>query len=197
MNLDQLKKNVGFRVQLEPMPIRLDNIGQELPPQNDDWLVQEVAATEIRISNIYTGHAVTLGNDHVHHFTSNPDRSRDGGLQYGFLSLHVQIYLQLNNLFMRPCSRPGERVPPPTVYIAEKWVDFRYPSDSGMQAKLESSGFRVAWCFDSKLVRKVELEGWEVVLEKDSHGTPTTFHLRDRPDNQVLIRKRLASEAEN
>lgn len=191
MNWDQLKKNLGYRVQLEPVAIRLDDIGRELPPRDDDWLIQEVTATGVRISNITTGHATTLGKDHVHHFTSNPDRSVDGGLQHGFLSLHVQIYLQGINLSVRPCSRPGERLPPAPVPIVDKWVDFKYPSDSGIQANLESLGYRVAWCFDSRLARKVELEGWEIVVEKDSRGMPTSFHLRDNPGNQVLIKTRL------
>jgi hypothetical protein len=191
VNWDQLKKNVGYRVQLEPIAIRLDEIGRELPLQNDDWLLQEVTATGVRISNLNSGYATTLGKDHVHHFTSNPDRSIEGGLQYGFLTLQVQIFLQGINLVVRPCTRPGERVPPPPVSIAQKWVDFRYPTDSGIQAHLESLGYRVAWCFESRLARKVELESWEVVVEKDRHGMPTSFHLKDNPDNQILIKTRL------
>ena len=34
----------------------------------------------------------------------------------------------------------------------------------------------------------LELDGWEVVVEKDRHGVSTTFHLRDRPENQVLVK---------
>jgi len=191
MNWDLIKKNVGYRVQLEPVAIRLDEIGRELPLQNDDWLIQEVTATGVRISNPNSGYATTLGKDHVHHFTSNPDRSIDGGLQYGFLTLHIQIFLQGNDLFVRPCTRPGEPVQPQPVNIAQKWVDFRYPTDSGIQANLESLGYRVAWCFESRLARKVEFEGWEVVVEMDRHGMPTSFHLKDNPENQVLIKTRL------
>jgi len=190
MNWDQLKKNISYRVQLEPVAISLDDIGRELPLQNDDWLIQEVTDTGVRISNIRTGHVITLGKDHVHHFTSNPDRSIAYGLQYGFLTLLIQIYLQGNSFEIRPCSRPGERLPPPPIIIEKKWVDLMYPSDSGIQAKLESLGYRVAWCFDSGLARKVELEGWEVVVEKDLLGMPTSFYLRDKPENQILIKTR-------
>jgi len=188
MNLDQLKKNTGFHVQLEPVAIRLDDSGRELPPMNDDWLIEEVADTGIRISNIRTGHSTILGKDHIHHFTSNPGRSISGGIQRGFLTLLVQVYLQGNSLSIRPCARPGEPVPPHPIETAEKRVDLRYPSDSGLQAQLEARGYRVAWCFESRLARKVEIEGWEIVVEDDHRGVPTTFHIRDRPENQVLIK---------
>jgi hypothetical protein len=31
-----------------------------------------------------------------------------------------------------------------------KVVDFRYPTDSGLQQRLEAERYDVAWCFDSK-----------------------------------------------
>ena len=74
--------------------------------------------------------------------------------------------------------------------VVEKWVDFKYPSDSGLQAKLEATGYRVAWCLDNKLARKIELDGWEVVIEPDQNGVPTKFRLKDRPADQTLIKKR-------
>jgi len=189
MNWEQLKKCAGFRVQLEPVACRLDEFGRELPPENDDWIGQEVSSAGVRISNVLTGHATTLGPDHIHHFTSNPDRST-GGLQYGFLVLHVQVFLRGNELWVRPNSRPGEPVRPPAVQVTEKWVDFRYPSDSGLQPKLEAAGYRVAWCLETYLSRRIDLEGWEVVIEPDDHGRLTKFRLRDRPADQTLIKKR-------
>ena len=190
MNLDQLKRSLGFHVRLEPVAIRLDDADHELPPINDDWLIQDVTDVGVRIGNIRTSHTTTLGKDHIHHFTSNPGESINGGIQRGFLTLTVQIYLQGNSLSIRPCTRPGEPVPPHPVETAEKVVDFKYPIDSGVQARLESLGYRIAWCFESRLARKTELEGWEVVIEKDHRGIPTTFHLKDNPESQVLIKTR-------
>ncbi len=189
MNWEQLKKCVGFRVQLEPVACRLDECSRELPAENDDWIVQDVSSAGVRISNVRTGHATTLGPDHIHHFTSNPDRSV-GGLQYGFFILHVQVFLQGNQLWVRPNPRPGEAVKPPAVDVEEKWVDFRYPTDSGLQRRLEAAGYRVAWCLDSRLSRRTDLEGWEVVVEPDDRGSLTKFRLKDRPDDQTLIKKR-------
>ena len=109
MQFDQIKKNVGYRVQLVPQACRLDEKGNELPAIDDDWIIQEVFKGGVRISNVRTQHHTILGLDHIHHFTSNPDRSQ-GGIKYGFLTLNVQIFLQGNNLSVRPSGRPGEAV---------------------------------------------------------------------------------------
>lgn len=190
MNLDQLKKNVGYRVQLDPPAIHLDDMGRELPLKNEDWIVESVTDAELRISEATVmGLATKLGKDSVHHFTSDASRSIAGGIQYGFLTLTLQLYIQNGTITYRPC-RPGERVPPPPITHAQKWVDFKYPKDSGLQDRLEMAGYRVAWSRDSRLARLVELEGWEIVVEKDGQGMPTSFHLRDNPENQVFIKSR-------
>lgn len=190
MNREQLRKSVGFRIQLEPIACVLDKYGQELPTENHEWIVHQVTSAGVSISNVQTRHATTLGLDHIHHFTSNPDKSVQGGLQYGFFILNVQLFLQGNSLWLRPNSRPGERVKPPPVEILEKWVDFRYPSDSGLQSMLNAAGYRVAWCLDTRLARKIDLEGWEIVVEPDDRGMLTKFRLQDRPADQTLIKKR-------
>jgi hypothetical protein len=191
MQWEQMKKNVGCRVQLLPVACRLDEAGQELPSIDDDWIVEEVAETGVRISNTRTSHTTTLGADHIHHFTSNPDRSQ-GGIRHGFLTLHVQLFLQGSDLKVRPNSRPGEPVKPQVIRIAEKWTDINYPFASGLQGKLERQGYRVGWCRDTDLPRKLDIEGWEVVVEPDANGIPTSFHLNDLPANQTLVKKRVA-----
>lgn len=189
MNWEQMKKNVGCRVQLVPIACRLDENGRELPSADDDWIIGEVSIAGVRISNIRTGHVSTLGKDHVHHFTSNPDRSQTG-IPHGFLTLNVQVFLQGNKLWVRPNARPGEPINPPLGEVLEKWVDFNYPFDSGIQRRLEAAGYRVAWCLDTKLSRKVDLEGWEIVVEPDAQGVRTKFRLKDRPASQTLIKSR-------
>jgi len=82
------------------------------------------------------------------------------------------------------------RRPPVDGQPIEKWVDLKYPSDSGLQAKLGAAGYRVAWCLDTNLARKLDLEGWEVVVEPSDQGMPTKFRLKDRPADQTLIKKR-------
>ncbi len=188
VNLEYFKKNVGWRVQLVPTEIRLDEYDRELPVMNDDWLLESVTEEGVRISNVRTGHGIVLGTDHIHHFTSNPNRSL-GVVKYGFLTLHVQVFLRATECWVQPNLRPGERVRVEPVPINEMWVDFRFVVDSGLQRKLDSEGYRMAWSLDTLLPRRLQFEGWEVVIEPDSHGTPTKFRMRDRPADQTLIKK--------
>jgi hypothetical protein len=191
MQWEQMKKNVGCRVQLVPAACRLDEAGNELPSIDDDWIIQDVSSAGVRISNLRTQHTTTLGADHIHHFTSNPDRTQ-GGVRYGFLTLNIQVFLQGNNLRIRPNHRPGEPVRLEVQRVVEKWVDIAYPSMKGLQGKLEKEGYRVGWCRDADLARKIDLEGWEVVVEPDANSVPTSFHMQDLPTNQTLVKKRVA-----
>jgi len=71
----------------------------------------------------------------------------------------------------------------------DKWVDFQYPSDSGLQERLANAGYKVAWCLDTRLSRKIDIEGWEIVTELNERGIPTRFRLKDKPADQTLIKK--------
>src|SRR5580692_1992932 len=99
MNLEQLKKNKGWRVQLLPIASRLDD-GNELPKVDDDWIIEEVSNSEVSIFNPRTQHRLALGADHVHHFTTNPERSR-GGIHFGFLTLNVQVFIERTGCSVR------------------------------------------------------------------------------------------------
>lgn len=193
MNLKKLKGNIGWRVQLTPPAIHLDEFGRELPGRNEDWIIHNVTDTEVRIDeNAILGRTYRLGLDHViDSFATNPDRSIPGGLQYGHLKLAVQLYIpRTGDMWFQHCVRPGERVPPPPVNIVELFVDSEYPTKSGIQKKLEESGYRLSWANTSRLA-SAELDGWEVVIEKNDQGIPRRFYLRDSRDNQVLVKKRV------
>jgi len=112
MNWEQMKKNVGCRVQLVPAASRLDENGRELPAFDDDWIIEEVSSSEVCISNPRTGDEGKLGKDHIHNFSTNPNRV-EPGIRYGFLMLTVQVFLQGRKLWLRPNARPGEPVKPP------------------------------------------------------------------------------------
>lgn len=190
MKRDQIVKNVGARVQLEPPARFLDANGIELlPMRNDDWIIHAADEDGLRIQNIYSDHVATLGYDHIHHYTSNPGRMR-GDLRYGFLSLHIQIFIQGVNLTIRPNARPGEPVDPPKVEIGQKWADFRYAADSGLQRQLEGEGYEIGWCDERKLARRLDLEGYELVLVRERSGTLVSLHCESRPSNLTLVKKR-------
>lgn len=112
MNWAQFKKNIGLRVQLEPTACILNELGGEVPEENDDWIVQNISADEVvSLRNTRTNHVAELGKDHIYDFRSNPGRSKDG-YKYGFVVLKVQVFLQGTKLWIRPNSRPGEHVSP-------------------------------------------------------------------------------------
>jgi hypothetical protein len=196
MNWEQMKRNVGCHVQLEPTACRIDDNGRKLPAIDDDWIVEDVSPVGVRISNARTNHSIILGSDHIHHFTSDPERSRLG-IPHGFLTLNVQIFLQGIKGWVRPNARPGEPVKPHVDEPVDKWVDLRYPHDSGLQQRLEAVGYRVAWCSDTKLSRKLDLEGWEVVTEPDAQGARTRFRVKGLPGDQTLIRTRATNEKQD
>ena len=191
MNLDQLRGNVGWRMRVAPQAIHLDEFGRELPGKNEDWIVRSVSQTGIDVEDGgFASRIVRLGSDHIHSFATDPQRDGTGGVHYGMLKLHVQMYISpVQPVWYEPCVRPGERVPQPAVHIVELFVNFKYPEDSGIQKKLEDARYRVAWIRDSDLAG-LELKGWEVVVE-DRKGKPTSFHLRNPSENQVYVKKRV------
>ena len=107
MNWAQFKKNIGMRVQLEPIACSLDAQGNELPDENDDWIVENISKEGlVSLRNVRTDNVATLGKDHIYDFRSNPAR----GLTYGFLVLKMQVFLQGNKSWLRPNAKPGERI---------------------------------------------------------------------------------------
>lgn len=110
MNKNELKKNVGYHVKLRPMAKRFagGRSGPQLPPVDDDWLIQTVDKTGIRISNSATGHGTVLGFDHIREFTTDPVR----GQGYGLLILKTQLHIGGRNLWTEPIT-PGLSAPDP------------------------------------------------------------------------------------
>lgn len=189
MNWEKLKQNFGSWVQITPIACRLDEHGIPLPQIDEDWFIDETTDDYIRISSKATSHFVKLGKDHIHHFTSNPQRTV-GTTKYGFLTLLVQVFVQGNNVWVKPTNRPGEAVAPPLVEIVDRPVHFRFPTDSGIQQRLEAAGYRLAWANESTLSQRLDFDGWEIVIEPDANGRLFRYRVKDRYDDQVLLKKR-------
>jgi len=68
---------------------------------------------------------------------------------------------------------------------SEKLVDFRYPQDSGLSARLSAQGFEVCWCERGKISRRIDLEGWEYVAEEAPLGRKLTT------GDLILLKKKL------
>ena len=187
MNKDQMKKNLHAHAQLRPPACRLDQNGAELAPgvyvgENDTWFIQDVSDAGVQISHA-SGHVRLLGYDHIYKFTSDEPRQ---GTKRGFLTLHVQLFIQGNNIRLEPNARPGEPVAP--LRPASKLVESSYPVDSGIQQKNEAQGFRISWSRPESVSGLIDMQGFEVVVEPDGRGGLSTFRTRD---GAVLVRQRI------
>ena len=80
MNKSRMKKNALSHVQLRPVAKRFYGAeGPQLPPVDDDWLIQSVEDAGVRISNNHTGHGTLLAWDQIHHYATDPDRGGRNG----------------------------------------------------------------------------------------------------------------------
>lgn len=110
MNWRQFRKNVGRIFQLEPVPTFLDSNDNEIAESNDDWVLTDISGTDIlRLINMRTDHEVILGKDHIYDYRTNPSRNTENN-EYGFLVLKVHIFIRDGEVWLRPNSKPGERV---------------------------------------------------------------------------------------
>lgn len=115
----------------------------------------------------------------------------------GYVSLKERSISEIADLLIQKVNSKNEyqvttaSIGSQSVTVHEKWVNLNYPSDSGIQNKLEKSGFKVRWCLDKNVASRTEMEGWEVVIEPDKNGILYRFRIKDFPDNQTLIKKKL------
>ncbi len=104
MNRRQLSKQVGNRFRLRPLPSRVTEGGEELPPIDDFWRLDRVTRSPFSITlvNIHTGHAVPLQGDNLKEFRS-PD----------FLLLRCELTITPSAITMEPITtpQPDPRIP--------------------------------------------------------------------------------------
>ena len=74
--------------------------------------------------------------------------------------------------------------------MEDKLVDIKYPSDSGIQKELENVGFKVRWCAEDKLSRRIDMEGWEKVVWEDQTGKQFLLKCRSDRTHLTLIMKK-------
>jgi hypothetical protein len=82
-------------------------MGAELPVMDDDWLIDRITDEGVHIRNTRVPWVTTLGYDQISKFTSDPNRNL-GDTEYGFLILHIQVYLEGDSLWVEPLMRPGD-----------------------------------------------------------------------------------------
>jgi hypothetical protein len=110
MKKDQIKKNLNSRVKLRPIAKRLSN-DVEIGQFDDDWIIDKVSDEGVEINDTRSGYRVILGFDHIHNYTSDPNRDYDG-FKHGILVLTVQLIINIDTwkVSIEPTERPGRSV---------------------------------------------------------------------------------------
>lgn len=115
MNKNELKKNLGHSVKLRPMAKRFAGgpEGPQLPPVDDEWMIQGIDQQGVRISRNNT-HSLVLGFDHIREFTTDPAR----GGRDGILILKSQVSIGGNSMWVEPI---GPWTPPDQFANVQNW----------------------------------------------------------------------------
>jgi len=205
VNFTQLRKSVGQRVQLVPAAISLGEHGS-IECHDDVWLIDRVEDNLIHISLPRTGHVTSLGKDHVHQYTSNPEESLRTGVTHAFLTLTVQLYLRGPRITITPTSRPGEAVfpkldnqllPQPIGALhapIPAMLDLPYVRARQMLVSAGWQPFRQHWSAADRPEMRAGNGAtfWLMGFHEISQVSPTgyahcTFHFRDVYRNELVV----------
>jgi|SRR6185295_2820021 len=92
--------------------------------------------------------------------------------------------------FWEKMARHGQQQPAPFSSKPEiVYVDQNYPEDSGLGPKLRAEGKRLYWSREDELQRRLDLQGWNLVVESRADGRRRTFRIRDPHGDLFLIEK--------
>src|SRR5690349_18026287 len=96
MNVKQLHKQVGSDLRLRPLPIRRNSNGQQLPPSDDPWRLQEILdnPARLKLKNLPTGHVLEIQSDNVRGYQS-PD----------FLLLRCELTISPSGISFEPVHK--------------------------------------------------------------------------------------------
>ena len=103
MNRDQLVKNIGRYVRLRPCASAAN--GQRL---DVDWQIMAVTDTRVELRLVDDGTPLRLGLDHVHRYSSDPERDDEPYAPYGVLVLVEKVVRRDDGRFVVEFVVPGD-----------------------------------------------------------------------------------------
>ena len=103
MNKDQLLKTVGRYVRLRPRAMTPS--GERL---DDDWQIIQVTDTRVELRHVTDEAPLRLGLDHIHRYTSDPDRDEEPNAPYAFLVLTENVLRRADGRFTVEPVVPGD-----------------------------------------------------------------------------------------
>ncbi|HEY2893475.1 MAG TPA: nucleotide-binding protein [Pirellulales bacterium] len=68
-----------------------------------------------------------------------------------------------------------------------KYVDLDYPRDAGYEADVAQERRQLAWVRESEVARKVDLEGWDIIWNRDNDGSLRRLKLKDPEGDLTLL----------
>ena len=170
--------------QYQARPNVLFEAGMAFGRKPDRTLLIEVGKVKA-FSDIAGRHVVRLSNDADKRIDIS-ERLRTAGCK---VSTEGKDWLTVGDFSVKRVkyvSLSEEIIEEPSV----KWVDINYPRDSGLQAELESQGYKIVWCGDDTLARYLDIDGWSLVNQSTQSGQNTVLKVKDRPHDLTLIMKR-------
>lgn len=175
---------VEREIRLQPRPNVLFEAGMAFAFTRDRTIIVEVGSTK-PFSDIAGRHTIRLSND--------PERRKDFAERLKTAGCSVNpkndTWLSVGNFENLRGEMASKDVQTPKRSIV-KHVDINYPHDSGIAAHLKANGYRVAWVFDSKVARRLDIDGWSLATTMDNDGNEVAYKLTDHPENQTLLMKR-------
>jgi hypothetical protein len=97
-----LSKMGGKKVKVRPLARRFNEVGGELDPRDDLWIIQDVCRARINLLNVESNDVVPLGTDHVREYLSDVSGQSDG-----FLTLKSEILIQSGGISVEPLNDRG------------------------------------------------------------------------------------------
>lgn len=77
---------------------------------------------------------------------------------------------------------------PPSPEIEDKWVsDLDYIEDAGIAERLRQQGYHLHWTGADNKARRVDIDGWDVVIDTDNSGQKVRYKIKDDSVGGYLI----------
>src|SRR5262249_35139712 len=158
----------------QPRPNVLFEAGMAFGHQPDRTILVEVGSPK-PFSDIAGRHTVRLTND-ISRRQDLAERLRTAGCA---VNTSGDGWRPIGTFEIE--SQTPERVAKPAAPVSRsvKFVDINYPADSGLVENLKLDGFRTAWCSDSKLARKLDIDGWSLATVSGDDGNEVVLKMKD------------------
>ena len=98
--------------------------------------------------------------------------------------------IQLWKWIKKPAQVPAAAPDP----IEDKWVSPEYVEKAGIAQRIKEQGYQLYWATAEQEPQQVDLEGWEVVVDRAPDGSRVRYKHRDHPivgGYVILLKKKL------